>query len=117
MPTLIVINVFLLQVLRHALPMVRWGSDSEWLRVFPRTRACDAVGGRCNTSELLRIRDTDDVVEVELGRWAGDKCERHAERVDADERLGLVLVALPPFSRCPSGWITQLRGLRVVHNE
>jgi hypothetical protein len=35
--------------------------------------------------------------------WAGGKCERHAERVDADERLGLV-VALPYYQR-------------LVHNE
>jgi len=62
-------------------------------RVFPCTYAWDVIGGRRNTSELLRIRDPSDVVKVEFGRI---QVRASAERVDADNRLCLVVALQPP---------------------
>jgi hypothetical protein len=52
--------------------------------------------------------------------WAGDRCERHAERVNADERLGLdhrLVVALPRFSRCGPRHPVGLRRLNIIRES
>ena len=89
----VVINAFSMGVLHRAVPtMVRLCLVPACV---PRTLAWEAVGGWRDTSELLRIKHPSGEVGAELGRNRGDECARHADRVEADGRLGLVTAFTP----------------------